>query len=75
MIIGPDQAPPVGGMGGSIHKWGRGTSPWHKDCFPSEFKSAAPEQGEKPLSGWEGFDWCGNVIAWVPDGTVIPQES
>jgi hypothetical protein len=58
MIIGPDQAPPVGGMGGSIHKWGRGTSPWHKDCLQNskvrrQNKEKNPSVGGRGLIGVE----------------------
>ena len=71
MIVTPDKAPPIGCMGGSIHSWERGKSPWHRDAFPDEFKDRVPEQGLEPILGWYGLDWCGNQIAWVPDGTPL----
>jgi hypothetical protein len=67
---GPDQKPPVGGMGGSIHDWERGPSPWHRDAFPEELKDWAPEQGNR-VHGWFALDAHGNSIGFVPDGTEL----
>lgn len=67
MIANPNCKPPVGGMGGSIHDWERGTSPWHRDSFPFELADQAPEQGEL-IEGWFALDWCGNQIAFIADG-------
>jgi hypothetical protein len=71
MIITPEQKPPTGGMGGSIHDWERGLDPWHKDAFPDEFKTAAPHQGEQRKTGWYALDWCGNIIGFVADGEEL----
>lgn len=60
--------PPIGIMGGSVHDYERGLSPWHKDAFPDEFKNSAPEQNYPRLEGWNALDWCGNVIGFFPDG-------
>lgn len=46
--------------------WERGLSPWHKDAFPDEFKSAAPEQAERK-EGWFLLDAYGNSIGFIPD--------
>lgn len=62
--------PPVGGMGGSIHDWERGKSPWHKDAFPPEFKSAAPEQEDRK-EGWYALDAWGNTIGFVTDEQAL----
>lgn len=70
LIIDEHHAPPLGGMGGSIHDWERGLDPWHKDAFPVELQKQAPHQGER-RSGWYGLDWCGNVIAFIADGTQV----
>lgn len=70
--IGPHRHPPVGIMGGSVHKYERSTSPWHKDKFPDAFKASAPEQGETPSSGWMALDWCGNPIGFFHDGMEFP---
>ncbi len=64
-IVGPD-VPPTDDAG----RWERGKSPWHADAFPDEFKDRAPERGDRK-TGWLEIDRCGNVIGWVPDGTVI----
>lgn len=67
MIVGPNNKPPLGGMGGSIHDWERGTSPWHRNYFPSELADQAPEQDEL-VEGWYALDWCGNQIGFIADG-------
>ena len=72
MITGPNQKPPIGGMGGSIHSWERGLDPWHRNAFPDELKGSAPNQGERK-EGWCGLDWCGNWIHFVPDGTEVKR--
>jgi hypothetical protein len=77
MIISKDQKPPVGGMGGSLHSWERGLDCWHQDAFKGCGKdiedaiATLPESGGKRKEGWNGLDWCGNVICFVPDGTEI----
>ena len=55
-------------------RWERGNSPWHKDGFPDELKDQAPEQTEKPSTGWYELDWCKNLIGFVPDGFAIEIE-
>lgn len=70
IVTGPNQQPPTGGMGGSIHDWERGLSPWHRDAFPDDLKDFAPEHGRR-TEGWFALDAFGNVIGWIPDGTVL----
>lgn len=74
LIVDEYHAPPLGGMGGSIHSWERGLDPWHKEAFQKEFRDQVPRteqyQGERRV-GWYGLDWCGNVITFVADGTQI----
>lgn len=64
-IVGPEVMPTD-----DAGRWERGKSPWHADAFPDVLKGRAPEQGDRK-EGWFEIDWCGNVIWWVPDGTVI----
>ena len=72
MIVDKNSSIPVGGMGGSIQYWERGLDPWHRDAFPEEFESLAPNQGEKRAEGWYAIDWCGNVIGFIADGSEYP---
>lgn len=69
MITSPNEKPPLGLMGGSVHDWERAKDPFHADAAPDEFKSQF-KQGER-LSGWMALDWCGNAIGFVPDGTEV----
>ena len=71
-LVGPDFHPPLGIMGGSVHCYRRAMSPWHRDAFPDEFKDSAPEQGPLPADGWMAEDWCGNPVAFFPDGMPWP---
>ncbi len=50
-----------------VVEWERSLDPWHADAFPAEFKFVGTT-GERK-SGWMGYDWCGNPIIFVPDGT------
>jgi len=50
-----------------VDHWERALDPWHADAFPNEFKFAGTT-GERQ-SGWMGYDWCGNPVIFVPDGT------
>ena len=72
-LVGPDWKPPIGGMGGSVHDWERGSSPWHRSAFPSDLADQAPEQGSLS-AGWYALDWCGNQIGFVADGTPWPND-
>lgn len=67
MIISENCHPPVGIMGGSVHSYERGVSPWHIDAFPDHLKMHAPEKGMRK-NGWYALDWCGNEIGFYPDG-------
>ena len=73
-ITGPDEKPPVGGMGGSIHDWRRGTDPFHESAFPDHLKEHAPHKGGEPKPGWFAVDGADNDIAFVPDGTEYRME-
>ncbi len=72
LITSPTVKPPPHTFYGEYNE--RGSSPWHRDCFPDEFKDRAPEQGEKPLMGWYLNDAYGTQIGFVPDGTVFETE-
>lgn len=67
MTVSSTSHPPAGIMGGSVHSYERGVSPWHADAFPDELKHAAPEKGVR-VEGWFALDFCGNEIAFFPDG-------
>jgi hypothetical protein len=73
-VISPTFHPPLGIMGGSVHSYVRGKSPWHADAFAKELKSAAPVTGERK-EGWFAQDWCGNDIGFFPDGMFWPPQS
>lgn len=62
--------PKSGLMGGSVHRFRRGVSPWHVDAFPDHLKQQAPERGER-ITGWWCEDYWGNEIGFIPDGTEI----
>lgn len=66
MIISETQKPPVGGWGGSINDWERGTDPFHEDAFPEEFKRIGFKG--TPRTGWLALDFWKNVIGFCPDG-------
>ena len=83
MIVSKDKKPPTGGMGGSIHDWERGVSPWHVDAFKGtgltdeQLDNAVcvgvakgVERGVRQ-EGWFALDAWGNQIAFVADGTEI----
>ena len=65
-IIGKD-TPPAGDWGGLVFSWERCLDPWHADAFPPEFRYVGTTGPRR--EGWEGLDWCGNCIIFVPDGT------
>lgn len=73
IMITSKRKPPIGGMGGSIHDWERGESPWNHKSFPSELKDQAPEQGDSK-EGWLSLDWCGNIIGFIADGTYYDKK-
>lgn len=68
-IVRADEKPPVGGMGGSIHDWQRGTNPFARSAMPPEFQSRFPDV--PAAEGWLALDWCGNVITFVADGATL----
>lgn len=59
MTLKPPDLPPYG------DHWERIPDPWHTDAFPDEFKKQAPHKGKRKM-GWGLFDWCGNLIGWIP---------
>ncbi len=65
---GPEQKPPDGGYGGSVHSWERSKDPFHADAgVPEDLKDQFPKGPRS--DGWMGIDAFGNSIAFVPDGT------
>jgi hypothetical protein len=67
--ISPNEKPPLGLLGGSVHDYERGIDPFSRECMPSEFQHHFPD---KPAStGWLALDWCGNIIGFAQDGHVI----
>lgn len=72
MIVSAECKPPVGGMGGSVHDWERGTDPFARSSMPEEFQ---PLFEDKPAAtGWYALDWCGNQIGFVADGYEWPDK-
>jgi hypothetical protein len=57
----------------SVVEWDRSLDPWHADAFPDELKHAGTT-GERK-AGWMGYDWCGNPIVFIPDGTEVKDAS
>lgn len=51
----------------------RGPDPWHADAFKGTGFESAGTVGERRM-GWYYIDWCGNVVGWVPDGTVMEEK-
>lgn len=49
----------------------RGLDPWHRDAFPDEFKSAAPNQKKHRRGGWFLQDAWGNNIGFIGDGNIV----
>jgi hypothetical protein len=83
MISSKDEKPPVGGLGGSIHDWERGLSPWHVDAFKGTGVSDTQldnavcvgvargvERGVRQ-EGWFAVNGWGDYIGFVPDGTDV----
>lgn len=50
-----------------VVEWERSLDPWHADAFPNEYKFAGTT-GERK-AGWMGYDWCGNPLIFLADGT------
>ena len=71
MIVDAEHAPPIGGMGGSVHGFERGLDPWHRDAFPLEFQAQDVGKTGARAQGWNALDAWGNVIGFVEDGTEI----
>ena len=77
MIIDKDNHPPIGIMGGIVHSYERGLSPWHRDAFPDEFKNLFPEQEDRK-EGWFALDAWGNAIGGFLTGWKsrrLPNET
>ena len=72
--IGPDEKPPVGGMGGSIHDWKRGIDPFHPSQLPEDIQELMPKADGPPAAGWMALDAVGNEIGFLPDGTLYPER-
>ena len=54
---------------GSVVEWERSLDPWHADAFPEGLKHAGTTGKRK--AGWIGYDWCGNPVIFIADGTEI----
>lgn len=67
MIVDKDNPPPIKATNTIVHGFERGLDPWHQDAFPDEFKHAG--YGGVRCEGWFALDWCGNAIAFIPDGS------
>lgn len=73
MRVSEHNPPPLWIMGGSVAKFVRGKSPWHRDAFPEGLKHTAPDQGDR-ATGWYAEDWCGNDIGFFADGMAFPYD-
>lgn len=54
-----------------VDGWERGLDPWHKDAMPPGFEDTG--SGGERRKGWYAMDWCGNVVDFVPDGTIYTE--
>ena len=71
-VVTPEEKPPLGLLGGSVHDYERGKDPFSRECMPVEFQD---QFLDVPAStGWLALDWCGNVIAFAQDGNVISDN-
>jgi hypothetical protein len=70
MVISEFCPPPIEGSAPPVHGYERGLDPFHEDAFPVELREVAPGKGRRN-AGWFVLDGCGNVIGFIPDGTVI----
>jgi hypothetical protein len=71
IITGPDVQPM---RAYPVKEWGRSLDPWHRDAFPVELQDQIPDTGRR-REGWMGYDWVGNPIVFVADGTEIETEN
>lgn len=69
LVTGPDVKPLWEGY--PIEEWERTLDPWHRDAFPEHLQDQIPCAGEARKEGWIGYDWAGNPIIFVADGTEI----
>lgn len=65
--------PPLDQVANCVHGLERWLDPWHVDAFPSGFEHAALHHGTRK-SGWMAFDWCGNPIGFIADGSVFKMK-
>lgn len=67
--ITPNEKPPLGLMGGSVHDYERSIDPFSRECMPEEFQDQFPDV---PAStGWLALDYWDNPIGFARDGNVI----
>ena len=71
VITGPNTKP--GPERYPVVAWGRALDPFHKDAFPADLQSQIPDTGRRQ-DGWMGYDWVGNAVEFIPDGTEIEVE-
>lgn len=69
ITISPTQPPPVGLMGGSLHRWVRGRDPFAREFMPDHLKDRFPDR--PAASGWLAEDYWGNEIGWSSDGSTL----
>ncbi len=72
-LISKDQKPSPHPFYGDNYE--RGLDPFHKDAAPDEFKESSAFSGGKRKEGWFLLDNWNNQIGFVPDGTIIGEES
>lgn len=66
ITISPTQPPPIGLMGGSVHRWVRDSDPFARTAMPEQFQHLFPDC--PAATGWMAEDYWGNAIGFVPDG-------
>lgn len=69
ITISPTQPPPVGLMGGSVHRWERSLDPFRPAAMPAEFRHRVPKP--KVETGWMAEDYWGNPIGFATDGSTL----
>lgn len=69
ITISPTQPPPVGLLGGSVHRWVRGRDPFAREFMPPQFQDRFPDRPAE--HGWLAEDYWGHEIGWSADGSTL----
>lgn len=54
----------------------RGKDPWHPEAFDEAHQRifSMRSKAERRAEGWFALDFCGNVLAFIPDGAHCMVE-